>query len=89
MNAEVRRIWKYEYFNRILERNRKHRGDGKCLADGIREAGGEAALITVDSVSADAWQVRKCLPWDALPWERKSWRKARWSLFVAELEGKK
>ena len=51
-----------------------------ALADGIREAGGEAALITVDSAGAEALQVRRCLPWDAHLWERKSWRKARWSL---------
>ena len=59
-----------------------------ALADGIREAGGEAALITVDSAGAEALASEESVcPGMPIYGSGRSWRKARWS-FVAELEEK-
>ena len=43
-----------------------------ALADGIREAGGEATLITVDSAGAEALASEEVLPWDAHLWSGRA-----------------
>ena len=59
-----------------------------ALADGIREAGGEAALITVDSAGAEALASEEVFALGCHLWEQKSWRKARWSLSWQSLREK-
>lgn len=59
-----------------------------ALADGIREAGGEAALITVDSVSADALAGEEVFALGCPSMGAEELEESEMEPFVAELEGK-
>ena len=59
-----------------------------ALADGIREAGGEAALITVDSISADALAGEEVFALGCPSMGAEELEESEMEPFVAELEGK-
>ena len=59
-----------------------------ALADGIREAGGEATLITVDSVSADALAGEEVFALGCPSMGAEELEESEMEPFVAELEGK-
>ena len=59
-----------------------------ALADGIREAGGEAALITVDSAGAEALASEEVFALGCPSMGAEELEESEMEPFVAELEGK-
>ena len=53
----------------------------EAVAEGIRAAGQEAAVLEVSAADPEGLAIRKMhLPWAARLWAQSSWKRQRWNL---------